>query len=60
MTQDAKLNRRTRRLLEWSYIMSQGVPTSWNPMDRASGLRHKRPYQLKKASQALADHGISR
>ena len=60
MPQDAKPNRRTRRLMERGYVMPQGVSTSWNPMDRARGLRHKRPYQLKKASQALADHGISR
>lgn len=60
MTQDAKPNRRTRRLLERGYVMPQGVPTSGNPMDRARGLRHKKPYQLKQAAKALADHGISR
>jgi hypothetical protein len=60
MTQDAKPNRRTRRLLERGYVMPQGVSTSWNPMDRARGLRHKKPYQHKQAAKALADHGVSR
>lgn len=57
MTAAAKPNRRTRRLLEWGYVMPQGVPTSWNPIDRARELRHKKPYQHKQAEKARADHG---
>ena len=60
MTQDAKPNRRTRRFLERGYVMPQGVPTSWNPMDRDRGLRYKKFYQHKQAAKAIADHGVSR
>lgn len=58
MTQDSRPNHRTRRLMERGYVMPQGVPTSWNPMDRAKGLRHRKPYQHKQAAKALANYGI--
>lgn len=58
MTAEAKPNRRTRRLLEKGYVMPQGVPTSWTPMERARGLRHKKPYQHKQAAAARAAHGL--
>ena len=58
MTAEIKPNRRTRRLMEQGYVMPQGVSTSWNPMDRAMGFRHRKPYELKQAAKALADHGL--
>lgn len=57
MTAEAKPNRRTRRLLERGYVMPQGEPTSYSPIDRARCLRHKKPYQHKQAAKARADHG---
>lgn len=58
MTAEIKPNRRTRRLLEKGYVMPQGVPTSWTPMERARGLRHKKPHQHKQAAAARAAHGL--
>lgn len=60
MNQNDQPNRCARSLLEKGYVMPQGVPTSWNPMDRARGLRHKKPYQHKQAAKYIADHGVSR
>lgn len=60
MTQNAQPNRRTRRLLERGYVMPNGVPTSWTPIDRARYLRHKSIHHLKKEAKAAAANGISR
>lgn len=58
MTKEAKPNRRLRRLMERGYIMSQGVSSSWNPMDRARGLRHKKRYQQKQINKRLVSNGF--
>lgn len=60
MTQNAQPNRRTRRLLERGYVMNQGVPTSWTPIDRARNLRHKSRHQLNQEAKARAAHGVSK
>ena len=60
MTQNAQPNRRNRRLLERDYVMSQEVPTSWTPIDRARYLRHKSLHQLRQEDKAAADHGFSK
>lgn len=60
MTQNAQPNRRTRRLLEQGYVMTQGVPTSWTPIDRAGYLRHKSLHKLKPEAKAAAAHGVSK
>lgn len=60
MNQNTRPNRRTRRLLEQGYVMPQGVPTSWTPIDRARYLRHKSIHQLKQEAKAAAARGISR
>ena len=60
MTQNAQPNRRTRRLLERGYVMPQGVPTSWTPIDRARYLRHKSTHQLNQEAKAAAARGFSR
>lgn len=57
MTAEIKPNRR-RRLLEKGYVMPQGVPTSWTPIERARDLRHKKPYQHKQAAARAAAHGL--
>ena len=60
MTQNARPNRRTRRFLERGHVMSQEVPTSWAPIDRARGLRHKSLQQPKQAAKVAAAHGFSK
>ena len=60
MTQNAQPNCRTCRFLERGYVMPQGVPTSWAPIDRARGLRHKSLQQPKQAAKAAAAHGIKK
>ena len=60
MTQNSQPNRRTRRLLERGYVMPQGVPTSWTPIDRARYLRHKSLHQLRQEDKAAAAHGFSK
>lgn len=60
MTQNAQPNRRTRRLLERGYVTTQGVPTSWTPIDRARYLRHKSIHSLKQEAKAADARGISR
>lgn len=60
MTQNSQPNRRTRRLLKRGYVMPQGVPTSWTPIDRARYLRHKSLHQLRQEAKAAAARGVSK
>lgn len=60
MTQNAQPNRRTRRLLEQGYVMTQWVPTPWTPIDRAGYLRHKSLRKLKQEAKTAAAHGVSK
>lgn len=55
MTQKQQPNRKQRR------AMAYGLPSQYianDPVTRAITLRHKKPWQLKQAAKALADHGV--
>lgn len=55
MTQKQQPNRQQRRAMAFGWVPQY---TRDDPITRAVTGKHKKPWQLKQAAKALADHGI--